>query len=939
MIDFLMDIAQYALIILGVVFVIIAVASSMEYVYRWAVLRIKSLLNSGYRVWRISPDGRMSRSQTSPEDFRKATRAILSELSVGSRSIIRPRRATASFVVRNAPQEESGGTELFLIIDRFHADERAVKRWANGVNCQATELDDVPEIIGRRSSMAFHESYQPAKITDDVTTSDIGSVIAGMQSQSDYKSIPGVVIMTIEGMQNAEARLFSNAAVSAYREPGEHNGFDRVKVQMDTFSADPQRASFAAMADSGNAGDSFDLMKSALSNVQSSPMDHVATDPLRNYVMSWEPIKMLLLSIPGFAGLYLFDNNIFWFFALTPIILGVLRCTPLLSTWFIDSDTRRGLVAMPPFFRLGPWRLIKRMLGYKKVRNADGVVVSKINRASPAPKTIIPMYPTSVVEFSTMPQDMKTSNSVKSDAPVIGFPTRLEKLYEDPLAMSFNGFSSAGQTFGRRIETLQWGSCWGGGSGSGKTNGLMLDYYNVARINASSTGASQNYQITPIWLETKSEGAYDLQELVKDFDPIFIDAHDPNGKYRLAIDGKRVDPYDKKGNDTAYSYAVDFTNSLVQALGARSVGPRASDIIRNVHFLAVRLTNSELEFLGLGKAVSKNSAPNLVNLDYYLAGGDPGIMPFDKMKKLSEQFTDKSMQDRKKAKKLLSEGHKKDESEELDKVLASIARQEQCAERMNSLAGLNDRSPEAFGAVTNKLNSMRMSDGMFKPMKDRVDITIDEIISSFRPVIINMGGVLVGTTPEGGRSFDAPPVGDKAAKELLAAFHYLLWTRIKKRCSGWLEQNKYVSIYADEVSDIVSFDPDSDNIIMEVRDQGRSKGCSHNIGFQTFQQMPDETANSILSFPTRYFMTFDGQEDIKRVLESFGDSSTNYTNDMISNWGVGVGVARITTMPNEYSGHFVFRTPHAGTFARRVDEFGGDVASAITETADDMFDD
>ena len=228
---------------------------------------------------------------------------------------------------------------------------------------------------------------------------------------------------------------------------------------------------------------------------------------------------------------------------------------------------------------------------------------------------------------------------------------------------------------------------------------------------------------------------------------------------------------------------------------------------------------------------------------------------------------------------------------------------------------------------------------MFKPTKDRVDITIDEIISSFRPVIINMGGVLVGTTPEGGRSFDTPPVGDKAAKELLAAFHYLLWMRIKKRCSGWLEQNKYVSIYADEVSDIVSFDPDSDNIIMEVRDQGRSKGCSHNIGFQTFQQMPDETANSILSFPTRYFMTFDGQEDIKRVLESFGDSSTNYTNDMISNWGVGVGVARITTMPNEYSGHFVFRTPHAGTFARRVDEFGGDVASAITETADDMFDD
>lgn len=926
------DVLEYALLIITALCLVASITTSLTYPWRWLVLRIKTFLNQGYRVWRIAPDGRMSRSQNAPDDFRKATMSLLDELSSGERSIIRPKKATSSFIARNAPEEEGGGTELFLLVDKFHADANVVKRWANAVNCEATEPETMPDIIGHRSVILSHDSYQPTKVSLDVSMADVGKVIAGMQSQSDYKSCPGAVVLTFEGMSAAETNRFRNDAINQYRNIDGHSGFDKVKLAMDDFAADPQRASMVAMADSGDPSDSFALLKSASSNVQTAPMDFLAADPLRNYVLSIEPFKFLMWSVPGFLGYFLTGNTAFLAMSIAMIALMILRGTPALTTWFIDPDTRKGLVALPPFFRFSPRRMLKDAIWAKRTVNEFGDKTKRL-RTAPAPKTIIPMYPTPIIEFATMPQDMKSTNSVKSKSPVIGFSTSLESLYKCSDDYLFNGFSSAGQKFGRRLDTIQWGSCWGGTAGSGKTNGLMLDYYFMAKVNAATDGPAKDFRITPTWLETKGEGAHELAEMVKEFDPILIDVHNPDSEYRLAIDGTRVDLDDPHGNDIAYSYAVDFTNSLIEALGATSVGPRASNILRNVHFLSCRLSNAELEHLGLGKVI-KSGYPNLISLDYYLAGGDPGIMPFKKMKAMSEQFTERCEQLRGKIGDSLKAGSSKD-SDEVRKMAISIARMDACSERLNALAGLNDNEPMAFGAVTNKLSYLRMSDGMFTPGPNRKDVTVGELIKSFRPVIINMGGIQVGFDEDGHPAYAEPPVGDRGARELLSAFHYLLWTRIKKSCTGWLASKKFIPIYADEVSDIVSFDPESLDIIMQVRDQGRSKGCSHNVGFQTFGQMPPKTVQSILSFSTRYLMRFEAPDDISKIAESFND--TSFTDDMISSWPVGAGVARLTTAPNEFSNKFVFTAPLASSLMSKMSEYGGDTDSAIDDIKEDIF--
>jgi DNA helicase HerA-like ATPase len=76
---------------------------------------------------------------------------------------------------------------------------------------------------------------------------------------------------------------------------------------------------------------------------------------------------------------------------------------------------------------------------------------------------------------------------------------------------------------------------------------------------------------------------------------------------------------------------------------------------------------------------------------------------------------------------------------------------------------------------------------------------------------------------------------------------YSLYEAIKRNCSGWFEQGRGVSIFADELKLLAGSSAD---VITWLRDAGRSYGVRLFFATQYPEQLTEEVKNSVMGFGT-----------------------------------------------------------------------------------------
>lgn len=108
----------------------------------------------------------------------------------------------------------------------------------------------------------------------------------------------------------------------------------------------------------------------------------------------------------------------------------------------------------------------------------------------------------------------------------------------------------------------------------------------------------------------------------------------------------------------------------------------------------------------------------------------------------------------------------------------------------------------------------------------RPSFTWDQVLDGHRSVVVNVG------TSATGRVID-----DQPAKVLSAMLLFGLKSAIQRRCSGWKDQGRAVTIFSDELSQLA---PSSPEVISWLRNQGRANGVRLVLATQYPEQLDQQ---------------------------------------------------------------------------------------------------
>lgn len=151
---------------------------------------------------------------------------------------------------------------------------------------------------------------------------------------------------------------------------------------------------------------------------------------------------------------------------------------------------------------------------------------------------------------------------------------------------------------------------------------------------------------------------------------------------------------------------------------------------------------------------------------------------------------------------------------------------------------------------------------------------------------------------------------DEEQREQLASLMlYTLHEEVKLHCVGWQEQNRLVSIYADELKHLARNSPD---VINWARQDGRSFGVRLIVATQEPEQLEDSVRKTVMGLGTLVAFRQSESTVIRAVLDNISIDGTDWEQKDLSQ------------LPDY---HAIVRTHHAGTpltaFTARVAYFRG----------------
>lgn len=303
-----------------------------------------------------------------------------------------------------------------------------------------------------------------------------------------------------------------------------------------------------------------------------------------------------------------------------------------------------------------------------------------------------------------------------------------------------------------------------------------------------------------------------------------IDVSDPNSR--------AIDMFAVPGDNEAR--ASFFTNAMVYAFGEQAIGDRSFATLTAVLTAALAINDDLLENMELTEAQSLNiqSGRSPIFYAYVLLGGYSDQSGVDLAAGIKARAT-----------KLRERGTP---SAELDQAYGAIA---------FLYEGKTESARRTFlEAPRSKISQLLAIGSWWEPSRPKA--TWDMILEGHRSIIIN-----TGSSPTG-RILD-----DSQNQQISSLLMYSMQHAIKRVCSGWQEQHRYISIFADELSLLAGNSPE---VLGWLRDQGRSFGVRPFLATQRPEQLPTLLRNNLLTYGT---------------LISFAQSDVSTSNEIAANMG------------------------------------------------------
>lgn len=156
-------------------------------------------------------------------------------------------------------------------------------------------------------------------------------------------------------------------------------------------------------------------------------------------------------------------------------------------------------------------------------------------------------------------------------------------------------------------------------------------------------------------------------------------------------------------------------------------------------------------------------------------------------------------------------------------------------------------------APRTKVSSLNKMDSWWSPGRKKV--TWKQILDKHRSVIINTG-VSAGVV-----------VDPELSGQMSSLLMFSLKSAIERNCDGWQAQNRFVTIFSDELSQLAG---SSSDVLMFLRDQGRSYGVRPIFATQRSEKLPLDVRRSVMTMTT--FISF-SQSDLHTAEEVASSAS------------------------------------------------------------------
>lgn len=345
-----------------------------------------------------------------------------------------------------------------------------------------------------------------------------------------------------------------------------------------------------------------------------------------------------------------------------------------------------------------------------------------------------------------------------------------------------------------------------GKPGSGKSLLIrsLFGWHCLERVNPAGKPGYPGARNTLIAFESKGDGVAKYIQW----------AHTLGDKV-LAIDvadsrTPAIDLFAVPGDNAAK--AVFFTNALKYTFGAEAIGPRSFPTIVAVLTAALSVDERVIDSIeDRDDRILKHGMSPLYYAFQLLAGTSD---------KVAVQL----------ALGIKSLGIKLRERGEPDETL------EQAYIAISSL--FEDRTESArrpfLEPPRNKFEQLLIMEDWWTPSRKKVSWT--DVLEGHRSVVIN-----TGSSPSG------ILLDDEQNQQISSLLMYSLQNALKRTCSGWLEQGRSVSVFADELSLLAGTSPE---IVAWIRDQGRSYGIRAMLATQRPEQLGAALRNNFLTYST-----------------------------------------------------------------------------------------
>jgi hypothetical protein len=176
-----------------------------------------------------------------------------------------------------------------------------------------------------------------------------------------------------------------------------------------------------------------------------------------------------------------------------------------------------------------------------------------------------------------------------------------------------------------------------------------------------------------------------------------------------------------------------------------------------------------------------------------------------------------------------------------------------------------DRSAR-FESSLNKLERLAGREDWFSPARRKT--TWQFVLENHKDIVVNLGQSMSGKT-----------VADDETQRLSAIAMFTLRTAIRRTCNGWAANNRWVSIFADELALLAG---SSAEVVSWLRDQGRAFGVCVVFGTQRPDQVDFEVRQAMLSMETLIAFAQSSPDVINAIVGDLSLDGTEWSNTDIA---------------------------------------------------------